>query len=69
MLYSLDPGPDFSTKGLGHNNENIPFLRVTRCNKSKMSFWGNLKQKKSDMCNLLTCYFILSTDGKDMEIK
>ena len=34
-----------------------------------MSFWGNLKQKKSDMCKLLTCYFILSTYGKDMEIK
>ena len=27
------------------------------------------KQKRADMCDLSTCYFILSTDGEDMETK
>ena len=58
MLYRLNPRSNFSTKYLGHNNENSPFLRVTCC-----------KQKRADINNLSTCYFILGTDGKDMETK
>ena len=30
---------------------------------------GKIETKKSIMCDLLTCYFILGTDGKDMETK
>ena len=63
ILYRSNPKSDFSTKRLGDNNENSPFLRVTCCNKPKVSFWGNLKR------DLLTCHFILGTDGKDMETK
>ena len=56
-------------KCLGYNNENIPFVRVTFCNKPKVSFWKNLKHKESGICDLLTCYFIFGTDRKDMETK
>ena len=28
-----------------------------------------MKQKRDDMCDLMTCYFILGADGKNLEIK
>ena len=36
---------------------------------SKNVFLGKIETKKSILCDLLTCYFILGTDGKDMETK
>ena len=58
ILHRSNPRSNFSTKCLGYNNEKSTFSRVTCC-----------RQKRADMCDLSTCYFISGTDGKDIEVR